>query len=468
MRATVCVLLCTLTASGCASLPGEDSRDRLEESAVTRTGETLAHHVDQAALDAAATEVERLLAEPLDRERAVRIALLNHRDVQAQFAALEVAGGEYFDAVAVRNPVLDVEALWPASGGGPAWELGLSQSLLGLLMRPSRRQIAGDALAAAEADAMAAVLDVMREAELAWVRAQADAQRVEMLTRSVAATEAAVATMDALYSAGNVHRLAVARERQLHEDTRLRLFRAEARAQTSAEALNRALGLWDAQTEWALTGRLPELPETPARVDDLEREATDNSLALAALEHRVHAAGRRLGVADTTALLPKLEVGVTAERERGGGWERGPTLEFELPVFDQGQGRRARARGALAKLQHEWWQQAVEVRSHARVAAYHVEAAREQAWHARTVMLPLSAEVLDLTVRDWNAMHAGPLELLGARRAQIEAGLHYIASLEEYWTARAGAEDLRRGGRGAHALEFADRSTGSADAAGGH
>ncbi|MFU8814871.1 MAG: TolC family protein [Pseudomonadales bacterium] len=439
-------LACALLLAGCASLPPQPPTETLREQVAERADVSTAQQRDPEARRRAAEEVAALLQAPLTREAAVQVALLNNRQVQALFAELDVAAADYFDTVTPRNPVLDLEALRPEGGGRAALELELTQSILGLLTRRSRMAAAQATLETRELEAVETMLALIRGVEVAFLRAQADAETAAMLRYSVAATEAAVVAAEALYDAGNVTRLTVARERQLHEETRLRLMEAEARRRSSDEALNRQLGLQGADTRRALQSRVPALPDDGAGADMLEAEAVASSVRLAALRTQVDAASRAAGLADATALLPEVTVGATAERDSDGTWAYGPRLQLPLPLLDRGQGRRGRAWANLEALSHTWRHEVTALRSHVREAADRYRSAREQALHARDVLMPLSSRVLQLTLLDYNAMESDPFDLLLARRGQIEAGLRHIETRRAYWVARLDLENLRRGG----------------------
>ncbi len=441
-KATVVTAL-GLLLTACASVPQQSLEERLTETVVERTGQGLAR-VDEAALE---QQVTALLAEPLDREAALRVALSANRSFQAEFAALGVAAADYHANLVVPNPMVDVELLWPGSGGRPAWDLGLTQSVMALLTRPARRAIAESTLEARERESLERVLGLMHAVERAWVHAVTDAEVAAMLDTAVAVAAAGVDTAEALYEVGNLPRIDLVREQRFYAHTRLRAARAEARAHASREALLRAMGVREQTAQVRLPERLPAPPDVGGEVDDLERVAVTASLQLAALEAEIVAAARAARLAEGTALLPHLELGVKAERDRAGDWELGPAVEFALPVFDRGRGRTTRAIALLEQRRAVWWQAAVELRSQARVAARELAWAAQDATLARETLLPLAGELLSLTVRDWNAMLAGPFELLDARRGQLDMALETLEAHRRQWLAQLTIEQLQRGAR---------------------
>jgi cobalt-zinc-cadmium efflux system outer membrane protein len=77
------------------------------------------------------------------------------------------------------------------------------------------------------------------------------------------------------------------------------------------------------------------------------------------------------------------------------------------------------------------------VRSSVRAAYAATLAARDRAVYYERVMLPLRQKIVDETLLQYNAMQVGAFQLLQAKRDQIEAGAEFIASLRDYWLARA-------------------------------
>ena len=189
------------------------------------------------------------------------------------------------------------------------------------------------------------------------------------------------------------------------------------------------------------------MPEAGPALDALERDAVAASLELEALTADSRAAAGRVGLARAQALLPELGVGVAAAREsEEGRWHVGPAIRIGLPLFNQQQGPRARANAELRRAGNLSIATAVTLRARVRAARQRVLGAHAEARHLRDVILPLRQEVLDETLRQYNAMNATTFELLTARRELVAAGRQYIDALRRYHNADAAARALRRGG----------------------
>jgi cobalt-zinc-cadmium efflux system outer membrane protein len=266
------------------------------------------------------------------------------------------------------------------------------------------------------------------------------------LRRGVAgAAEASYDLAGRIRAAGNITALDLANERAQYEQSKLDLARAEAAAADTRERLNVLLGLWGQDTAWTATDRLADPPEQEVPTDAVERRAVERSVELAAAGSQVEAAARALGVQRSLALLPEAQAGVAAEHEPDGAWAVGPAVSLPIPLLDQGQARTAAARAQLRRARRQYFATAVEVRSAARVARGRLLAARDRAVYLRRVMLPLRQEITSQTQLQYNAMLVGPLQLLQARRAEIEAGVEYVDALREYWVARSQVEQVESG-----------------------
>ena len=95
-----------------------------------------------AGLDAAlAGPTRELLQAPLTEDAAVRVALLENRDVHAALSRFGIARADLVQAGLLRNPVFDARATFLFDGGTEV-ELGLAQPFLDLFWRPRRERIA--------------------------------------------------------------------------------------------------------------------------------------------------------------------------------------------------------------------------------------------------------------------------------------------------------------------------------------
>jgi outer membrane protein, heavy metal efflux system len=429
-----------LLLAGCTTVPERPGFDQVQTDVGQRSDHRLHWYTGTEEDEQAARAIRDLLAQELTAEQSVQIALLNNRGLQATYEGLSIAQADLVQAGLLRNPVFNASVLFPISGGSAELEFGVAQSFLEIFVIPLRRKVAESGFDEARIRVTGAVLDLAYETRTAFYRAQAASQRVEMFEQILLATELSHEFARRLREAGNITELELARQRDLWEAAKVKLRRAEAALVKRREVLNRLMGLFGEAVHWRMAERLPEVPEEPLNLERLESRALEGSLDLAMAGQRIVTAGRLLGVADVTALIPDLDLGIEAEYK--GQWLAGPTLSLPIPLFDQGQARTARNRAELRQQQERYTALAIEIRSIAREARDQLETAGEIARHYQQVILPLRQRILGETQLQYNAMQVGLFELLRAREQQIEAGEHYIQALANYWTARAAVNQL--------------------------
>src|SRR4051812_29027480 len=81
--------------------------------------------------DAAFTgTVETLLRATLTADRAVQIALLNNRNLQATFEEIGVAKADLLEAGLLKNPSFDASVRFPDGGGGTNNEFAIAVDFL--------------------------------------------------------------------------------------------------------------------------------------------------------------------------------------------------------------------------------------------------------------------------------------------------------------------------------------------------
>jgi cobalt-zinc-cadmium efflux system outer membrane protein len=287
----------------------------------------------------------------------------------------------------------------------------------------------------------AAVFELVTDVEQAFYEAQAAAQMVELRRHVAEATGVSADLSRRQHAAGNLTDLTLANEQLLHEEARLALAGAEADTFERRERLTALLGLWGDETGWSIAGRLPPLPKDPVPPEGLESLAVRSRLDLAAERRRVGVAASNVELTRFFGLVPEASAGALAEREADHPhWSLGPALEIPVPLFDQSQARLANARAVQRQGEERFAARAVQIRSEVRRAWAALDAAQRRALFMERAVLPLRAQVVEQTQREYNAMQVGVYALLQAKRDQIEAGRAYVESLRDYWTSRIALE----------------------------
>jgi cobalt-zinc-cadmium efflux system outer membrane protein len=204
------------------------------------------------------------------------------------------------------------------------------------------------------------------------------------------------------------------------------------------------MGLGPDESDWRVEARLPEPPDEEPPLDGLERTAIEQSLDLRELEQRYRASGRDARAARAGALVPELRAGVAFEREEE-HWEVGPVVGLEVPLFDQGQGEVGVARAEMRRVAEQHAARAAAIRAAVRTTWSQVVATARAVRHHRDVLLPLRQEIVEESLRHYNAMQLGVFQLIAAKEAEVRAGRDYVEALRAYWLSRAALDQLLAG-----------------------
>lgn len=393
-------------------------------------------------LDAA---VSALAAQPLTLDNAVRIALLNNRDLRADLLDLGVARGQLMQASLFPNPEVEAERRTALDGDGHShWDLGASIDLTHIILRQQRQGVAEAELDEARFRAAAATLDLAYQVRLAFYDVQAGEQQLELMTTALQAFAAGYRTAETLHRAGNLPELDLLTEQSAYEGARIAVAEAEADRIDSRERLSVLLGLFGRDTAWQIDSRLPEPPSELGDLDRLEGRAIEASVELAQMRSQLTAAARRVGLAKATGWLPDIKLGVKSEYD-GSEWEVGPSISASLPFFDRQQGNVLSRQAQFDGMRARYVADAIGIRAAMRSARGRAMSALLRVRQYRDTVLPLRERVVAQTLLHYNAMQVGVFQLLQARREQIEAGRMYVATLLEYWRARATLDQLLAG-----------------------
>jgi outer membrane protein TolC len=447
-----------LAVSGCYSAPLTRSTQRvLDDHGVG--GEVvhvqLAREPDHDARPS--TDLRTLLARPLDARSASEVALLASPDIQADLETLGVSRADLLSASLLPNPELDVEYRPGRMSGGDEIEAHVIVDLVEIATMPLRRAAAEARVTAAELRAADAVLARTYDVRVATLHAQAAAARYERLAAVVDTARGAYETARALGEAGNANAMEVLTQRALYEELRMMRTEAELEMLESREALVVHLGLHGADAALSLAPLVLTLPDDALDESTLEARAIDRSLALATTRASLDAIARDHDVARADGVLPHVHVGLSASyAEQTPAF--GPSLSMTLPLLSQGQGVADAIEAELHVLEQRYAQEAIEVRSSVRRARNRVLLARARHEFLRTTLAPLRAQLVEETLRQYNAMSATPFAVLEARRAELETELVTIDAARDYWLARVAVDQILAGGNAR--LSHVDSSRG--------
>ena len=427
--------LAVLSATGCASLRPDAGFDAVARS----TTEHLGKHVqwarsdaDRAAINA---RVAQLLAQPLSADDAVQIALLNNPGLQAAFSEFGIADADRVQASRLPNPGFSFGRL--TQGADVTLNRGVHVDLARLLMLPTLGAIEDRRAAQTRSEVTQSVLMLAGQTRKAYYLAVAadETQRYTTQVRGAAQAGAELARRQA--QAGNWSALQQAREHSFYADAALNLARA-AQAQVAArERLTRLMGLWgDPAAQFRLVPRLPDLPQAPMDLPDIERTALTQRLDVQAAKVGTEAVARQLGLTRATRFVNVLEVGAVRNSTSNLPVERGYEVRLELPLFDWGDARVAKAEAIYFQALNRTAETAINARSEVRAAYAAYRSHHDIARHFRDEIVPLRKRISQENQLRYNGMLIGVFELIADAREQVGSVNGAIDALRDFWLAQ--------------------------------
>lgn len=443
MRTDRLFALACIALSGCVSTALHDDLDEVRQLSQAVALADVGGQVD----DAPAPDVEEILRAPLDADAAVRIALVNNRELRATLRELGVARGRLLQAGLLPNPLVDGEFLperQTAAAVRVEWDIAF------LLLTPLRVEAASADLDVARFEAAGTVIETGYRVRDAFHELLEADEQLAVAQRQLDALTAARDAARAMAAAGNLRALDVVAREAAFEEERISVAEMELAAIVAREHVQRLLGLHGDDASWTTAGPLAPVPTEMTDPPDLERRAIDASLELRAMQSRMIAAARRAGLARAEGVVPELLVDVHAlvgDPTSGAGVTFGGGLGVRLPIFDRGDGRVAAYEHQLDAHFERYIGVAIEVRSAARESRARVLSSRLRAQHYADTVLPARQHVLDETLLQYDAMQVSVFQVLDALRERQRTELAAISTRHEYWSAVAALDALLAGHR---------------------
>ncbi|QDL53449.1 TolC family protein [Rhodoferax aquaticus] len=330
--------------------------------------------------------LKRLLAQvrqrPMDADTAVKLALLNNPTLQVEMGH---AGLDLTDASPAHNP--------------------------------AKRQL------------QETVTVLSAQVLSAWVNAVAAQQTVQSLQEAKATAEAAGELSRRMTQVGNASKLAQAKQQAQVSEASIQLARAQMQAFAAKEALIQLLGLWGLDTQFELPTALPELPERPTELPNMEADVLNARVAL------------------------NLQTAQWQQKRRT------PQPASADALWD--------AMGDAASVRVA----AVQARSEAREAYYRYRSTYDLAQHYQNEVLPLQQFIQDELVLRYNGMLVSVFESLAQSQTLSQTKASATDAQRDFWLAHIGLAALLRGvsaERGSLAEGNSANRTTTASGSGGH
>lgn len=420
---------------GCATFSADGGFGTVERTTKERIGKELHWARSDADLDTVAKRVAELLAKPLTVDDAVQVALLNNRGLQAGFQDLGITEAEVVQAGRLPNPGFGFGRM--SRGDEREIERGLHVNLARLLAMPLIGRMEARRFEQTKGRVAMSVLSLATDTRKAYFTALAAEETVRYMRQVKQAADASAELARRMEQVGNFNKLQRAREQAFYASAALRLAQAEQVQRSTRERLVRLLGVWGAQTQFSLPERLPDLPTSPLELPDIEQVAMAQRLDVQGAKLAAEQTASNLGLTRATRFVNVLELGVLRNSSNEAPTQRGWEIGFELPLFDWGGARVARAEAIYMQTLHRAAETAINARSEVREAYTGYRSAYDIARHHRDEIVPLNQRIAEENVLRYNGMLIGVFELLADARTQIASVNAAIEALRDFWVAQA-------------------------------
>jgi outer membrane protein TolC len=457
-----------LALAGCASFSPDGGMLAVNEiTAPVVGGPAEAIRTAEQAEDAQA-RVKALLRQPLSANRAVQVAILNNRELQAAYNALALSDAARVQASLPPNPTFSLERM--AGAGAIEIEGRIIGSLLQLATLPARAEIAADRYRQAQLHAAAETLRIAMEARRAFYRAVAASAHVSFLAQASETGKTTAELARRMAETGAMNKLDRARNETLHAELIAQLGTARLRATSERERLVRVMGLSGEDLAFRLPARLPALPRV-RRVADIEREAIHRRLDLQIARIETDTLAKSYGLTNATRFISLLDAAGIAKNKSENGEttrERGFEVEIQIPIFDFGEVKVRQAEETYLQAVNRLTSKAVNVRSEAREAYRAYRTTYDIAQHYRGSVLPLRKIITEETLLRYNAMQIDVFAVLAEALQRIAVTNAAIDAERDFWLADVNLGAAVLGGNAGAESSQSTATAAAPDAAGGH
>ena len=434
------LLIVGIALSGCATFSKDGGFNNVEQTVKDRAGKDLKWVKTDQDRDQVDQRVNELLQKPLSVDDAVQVALLNNRGLQASFYELGISEADLVQAGRLPNPRFSM--LYAKHGGAYKIEQALTFNIFSLVILPKAKEIERRHFEQTQRQTALEVLRLANETRKAYLIAVAADESVHYMKQVMTAAESSAELAKRMKQAGNWSTLDQAREQGFYADAALGYARAKQSHINAHEQLTRLMSLWGEQTKFTLPERLPDLPATVEEQVNIEQTAMEQRLDLQTMKLQTEALAKQLGLTRTTRFINVLELGPARvlDGKRSDSYKNGFEIAFELPLFDWGGARVARAEAIYMQAVNQVAETAINARSEVRESYSRYRSAYDIARHYRDEIVPLRKRISEENQLRYNGMLISVFDLLADARSQVASVNSYIESLRDFWLSQSDLE----------------------------
>jgi outer membrane protein TolC len=435
----------TLSLGGCVGFTPDGGMSPVIEVAASRLDKDVIKIRSDVDAGSAQDQTAKLLAHPLTAGRAVQVAFLRNRDLQASFNELGVSEAEYVKASLPPEPSFSLNQL--AGMGDVEVVSQVAVGLFALATLPARQEIASEKFQAAQwrtaGEVMALAADVSRQ----YFMTVAAQDQDTFLGTAVSGAQASADLARQLGEAGNINKLQQAREGSLCVELGAQLADARLQAKAERERLTRLMGLWGHDIAFKLPKSLPALPKRIMTERDVEATALRQRLDLRAARHELDALARQLGLTNATRYVTDVSLAFQNDTERAASssngsnlTRNGAVLDFTIPIYDFGESKVRNAHETYMAAANRLAQRAINARSQAREAYVRYRGKYDLARYYQERVVPLQTTIFEQSSLETNGMLADVTQLILDARLRSTNNVAAIVAKRDFFLA---AVDLK-------------------------
>jgi cobalt-zinc-cadmium efflux system outer membrane protein len=365
------LMVVTLAAatSACASIPKPAGPDDVNTAVRERSGASLKPGSDNTpSLPSGIT-----LDDGLTRDEAVAIALWNNPAFAASLADLGIARADLADARLLRNPILSL--LFPVGPKQLEWTLSIPVDVL--WQRPRRVAAAASNTQAVAERLVSGALTLIADVRQAFVDVDAAERRVALAAENAALVKRIADITDARLRAGDISELEARVARSDASQVEAAFRSLEHDRDAAKVTLIARLGYEIAPADL----RLAATPSPASNACGPEAALLEDALAsrpdVRAAEIAIEAAAHRARWEQSR--IVNLVAMLDANGSGSQGYEMGPGLSGEIPIFSRNQGAISRAQAELERASRMYLAVRFQVTAEIRTAMVRLRQAEQAA-----------------------------------------------------------------------------------------
>jgi len=377
--------------------------------------------------------LNRLLSKPLSPDEAVQVALLNNRRLQAGFSELGIGAADLTSSWRPENPGFSFGRF--RRGQDIEIERAVSIDPLRLLLLPISAGIESRRFEATKLRTASEVMSLAAQTKRAWYEAVAAEQTAKYVQQVRDSAEAQAELAKRMRQVGNYSVLDYARQQLFYASATAQLAKSRVVATVARERLARLMGVWGRDTSFRLPERLPDLPQSPKTMANVEATAIADRLDVQLAKAELESTRKAYGLTNATRFVNVLELGFQRNSESGEKDQTGYEISFEVPIFDFGDAKATRAESIYMRSVNNLADVAVNARSAARETYLLYQAAYDLARHYRDDVIPVRQKVAEESVLRYNGMLISVFELLSDAQDQIADVTFALEAQRDFWIA---------------------------------